>query len=227
MVSDVLWGLSHLLLLRSELNSLNVLSFKTPQKVLFTWSIKVIILFTTKAFSFFFFFFFIWEYRKWKKKTKPAVEENCSQEQKSKLLCYDENISGAIVEYAFLSENGAVESETILMLWKRCVEIICIYSSSRGGIQRRSQPEVVWMDLEARWSRQPNGELSSQSALCFWSTGGTVQERKVKVDIHMPFWRQSLALHPTSPHPFSFLPGKMSQLLGKQAQCVWLANYNV
>lgn len=35
---------------------------------------------------------------------KTTIEENCSQEQKSKLLCFDEAVSGAIVECAFLSK---------------------------------------------------------------------------------------------------------------------------
>lgn len=34
-------------------------------------------------------------------KKKTAVEENCSEEQKSKLLCCDAAINGAIVECAF------------------------------------------------------------------------------------------------------------------------------
>lgn len=47
-----------------------------------------------------------------------AIEENCSQEQNCKLLCYDEAVSGATVEGAFLSPNGngAVKTETILLL---------------------------------------------------------------------------------------------------------------
>ena len=36
--------------------------------------------------------------------------------QKCKLLCYDEAISGVIVEYAFLHGNGAVKTETVLLL---------------------------------------------------------------------------------------------------------------
>lgn len=51
-------------------------------------------------------------------KKKPAVEENCSEEQKSKLLCYDEAINGALIEYAFLSQNESVRIETISMLWE-------------------------------------------------------------------------------------------------------------
>lgn len=34
-------------------------------------------------------------------KKKTTIEENGSQEQKSKLLCYDEAVSGAIVEYFY------------------------------------------------------------------------------------------------------------------------------
>lgn len=48
-------------------------------------------------------------------KKKTDVEENCSQEQNSKLPCYDEAVSGAIVEDAFLFRIGTVKTETILM----------------------------------------------------------------------------------------------------------------
>ena len=51
-------------------------------------------------------------------KKNTALEENCSQEQNRKLLCYDEAISGATIECAFLfpNGNGAVKTETILLL---------------------------------------------------------------------------------------------------------------
>ena len=54
-------------------------------------------------------------------KKNTALEENCSQEQNRKLLCYDEAISGATIECAFLfpNGNGAVKTETILLLWKK------------------------------------------------------------------------------------------------------------
>lgn len=52
------------------------------------------------------------------KKKNTAIEENCSQEQNCKFLCYDEAVSGATVECAFLSPtgNGAVKTESILLV---------------------------------------------------------------------------------------------------------------
>lgn len=81
-----------------------------PEKYFSQCPQKAIVLLTTKAILFF--------QNMENEKKNPAVEENCSEEQKSKLLCYDEAINGALVEYAFLSQNGSVRTKTILMLWK-------------------------------------------------------------------------------------------------------------
>lgn len=71
---------------------------------------KVIILFTTKEISFF------KNMENEGKKQQPAVEENCSEVQKSKLLCCNEAVNGATVGCAFLSQSGALRTETVLML---------------------------------------------------------------------------------------------------------------
>ena len=56
---------------------------------------------------------------------KTAIEENCSEEQKCKLLCYDEAIRGAIVEYAFLHGNGAVKTDSFAALKKQLCKMVC------------------------------------------------------------------------------------------------------
>lgn len=52
---------------------------------------------------------------------KTAKGENCSQEQKCRLLCYDEALSGTTVEYAFLHGNGAVKTDSFAALKKTSV----------------------------------------------------------------------------------------------------------
>lgn len=88
-------------------------SFKIPAKVVSTLSIESEDLQLRH-------FHFLKKYRKWKNK-KPATGENGALEQNPKSLLWDEAVSGAIVEYAFLSQNGnrSVKTETILMPWEK------------------------------------------------------------------------------------------------------------
>ena len=43
-----------------------------------------------------------------------------------KLLCYDEAISGAIVEYACLHGNGTVKTDSFAALKKQVCKIMCL-----------------------------------------------------------------------------------------------------
>lgn len=154
-------------------------------------------------------------------KKKNCYERKLFTGTKSKWLNYDEAVSGAIVEYAFLPQNGTVKNRDNCESGKKCIKIICIYSFqeeevSKGIVNFRS----------SEWIRKPLGGERAKQWVIFPGTSLPVAHRdwcaRENGGLHLAFRRQRLHPAPT-PAPF-FITRENVSMTSNKMQCVQLAN---